>query len=388
MGLQGNEIMPKKIVIMGSPFTGNYGTMALVIAAVQILNNVGLKVKFFKSSVIIDDDKRKYFHYFKDDFVVFGFNKRRLPLLVAIPLLLVYSIKYVRMCDLVLDIPGDTSNDVNLYSQITRFLLSKLFGKKFVVYAVSSGPFKYGITRLIANYYYRAVDFLVVREALTKRCLERLGVRKIMLTADLAFLLKKADVKDVFRKREGLGTIKPFIGISVKHNYERTDSYCRLIQEIAEYITSEIGTNVFFIPHEDDDKTFSKRIFEEIQNSKTYVLEGDFLPDELKTIIGESEFFIGSRIHACIAAISLGIPTMAIIPRNDHRVAGLMKLFSMNEFIFSPKDSPSKLLPFLGKAFEKREETKKRIAGRLEFVNRLSLKNALIIKDILQGKLW
>jgi len=33
---------------------------------------------------------------------------------------------------------------------------------------------------------------------------------------------------------------------------------------------------------------------------------------EIKTIIGLCDFFVGSRMHACIAALSQGIPTVAL----------------------------------------------------------------------------
>ena len=33
---------------------------------------------------------------------------------------------------------------------------------------------------------------------------------------------------------------------------------------------------------------------------------------ELKYVIGRTDFFIGSRLHACIAALSQGIPTIGI----------------------------------------------------------------------------
>jgi len=42
------------------------------------------------------------------------------------------------------------------------------------------------------------------------------------------------------------------------------------------------------------------------------VVRGQYSPSEIKYIIGSCDFFIGARMHACIAALSQGIPAVAI----------------------------------------------------------------------------
>jgi len=45
---------------------------------------------------------------------------------------------------------------------------------------------------------------------------------------------------------------------------------------------------------------------------RLYLLTGEYREFEIKGIIGRCDFFIGSRMHACIAAISQGVPTAAV----------------------------------------------------------------------------
>ncbi|GAB4367422.1 MAG: hypothetical protein Kow00128_11860 [Deltaproteobacteria bacterium] len=41
-------------------------------------------------------------------------------------------------------------------------------------------------------------------------------------------------------------------------------------------------------------------------------VEGIYGPAEMKGIIGQCNFFVGSRMHACIASLSQGIPTIGV----------------------------------------------------------------------------
>jgi polysaccharide pyruvyl transferase WcaK-like protein len=43
-----------------------------------------------------------------------------------------------------------------------------------------------------------------------------------------------------------------------------------------------------------------------------HVLEGTYEPDQIKWIIGLCSFFLGSRMHSCIAALSQCIPTCGL----------------------------------------------------------------------------
>ncbi len=45
---------------------------------------------------------------------------------------------------------------------------------------------------------------------------------------------------------------------------------------------------------------------------RIHILTGNYGEQEVKGIIGRCDMFIGSRMHACIAALSQGIPTIGI----------------------------------------------------------------------------
>jgi polysaccharide pyruvyl transferase WcaK-like protein len=45
---------------------------------------------------------------------------------------------------------------------------------------------------------------------------------------------------------------------------------------------------------------------------RVHIVTGECGPSEVKGIIGLCEFFVGSRMHACIGALSQGIPTIGV----------------------------------------------------------------------------
>ena len=56
-------------------------------------------------------------------------------------------------------------------------------------------------------------------------------------------------------------------------------------------------------------------IYEELQKQygdKLKVIQGEYNQSEIKYLIGRCDFFLGSRMHACIAALSQCIPTLGL----------------------------------------------------------------------------
>jgi colanic acid/amylovoran biosynthesis protein len=54
------------------------------------------------------------------------------------------------------------------------------------------------------------------------------------------------------------------------------------------------------------------RALPDIYKNRVHMVIGEYDQSELKGIINACNFFIGSRMHACIASLSQGIPTVAI----------------------------------------------------------------------------
>ena len=116
----------KNILITGSPFSWNYGSMALVVSSLQTLESINKDTTYFKGSLEKDQDLKRYKKYFpKKKLVIFGFNKKNMPMPLAVLILLIWSIPYYIKSDIVTENPGETTRDSWLISQFARFILVK-----------------------------------------------------------------------------------------------------------------------------------------------------------------------------------------------------------------------------------------------------------------------
>jgi len=63
--------------------------------------------------------------------------------------------------------------------------------------------------------------------------------------------------------------------------------------------------------------------------------EGPYDQSEIKYIIGLCDFFIGSRMHACIAALSQCVPTVGIAYSRKFR--GVMESIGVGRIVADPR---------------------------------------------------
>lgn len=64
-------------------------------------------------------------------------------------------------------------------------------------------------------------------------------------------------------------------------------------------------------------------------------MTGAYNQNEIKYLIGRCDFFIGARMHACIAALSQCIPTVSIA--YSDKFIGVMKSIGMESYCVDPR---------------------------------------------------
>ena len=373
----------KKILITGNPFSWNFGSMALVISSIQtLILSTSKKILFYKGSIEKNKDLRRYSKYLSPEkLIIFGFNKKKLPMPLAIIVLLFWSIPYYLKSNLVIENPGETTRDMWLMSQFTRFIIAKILHKKFIIYGISAGPFKYKITKIFAKFMYCNSYKVFIREEVSKQYLEEIGVKNIEITADHAFLLAfpvkkrrlELDQKYIYH-------CYPFIGISVKHSYDKYINYKKSVLKLINYICSNQEKNVLLIPHGEEDKKLTNDIYKLTNNRRIYIIYEGLLPDELKYIISKADVFIGSRIHACIASWSSFVPTLVFVPQTDHRSIGFSKMLDLKEYVIDPsKDDGTDLINRYIKLYKNRNKVRAGLQKKFMDIKSLCMRSAKFI---------
>jgi polysaccharide pyruvyl transferase WcaK-like protein len=89
--------------------------------------------------------------------------------------------------------------------------------------------------------------------------------------------------------------------------------------------------------------------------------------DEVKHIIGTCDFFIGSRMHACIGALSQSVPAVSIA--YSDKFAGVMESIGVPDLVVDPRvKNEEQILRAVGRAFERRLLVRQELNARMPLV--------------------
>lgn len=304
--------------------------------------------------------------------------------------------EYVKS-DIVVDISGDSISEVTGFNgTIYHFLhlwLALALNKPTIIYAQSVGPFKF--TMSIARILLNKVDLITLRGRTSYDYLQKIGINKppMYLVADLAFLMEPAPAGEIDRifsryKIEG----GYFVGLSVSHKmateYMLYDEYVELMAKITDHITEKLYVTAIFIPHvtgpkNDDDRIVATDIYRILHNKDgVKLIVDDYTPQEMKGIIGRCDLFIGSRMHACIGALSMCVPTVNI--SYHHKSNDIMAMFGLEKNILTIQDvNLDSLISTINDTWYQREDIKMKISSKIDSVKKQAILNAEYLKSFL-----
>lgn len=311
--------------------------------------------------------------------------------------------------DLVVVRGSDTLTDrygvLGLDSLLMRsfgILIGVLMKKPTVICGHSIGPFRKRFSRFLARFVFNRVSLITVRENISKEILKKLNVKNpnIFETADLAFLLKPASPKKAkeILKKENVPIDKPRVGISVsrlitdyipikpqKHAYAY---YVKFMAKITDFVIKTFNVTVVFIPHvigpgkKYDDRLVSKDVYKLVK-AKEHVrmIEGDYLPEELRSLIGTFEIFIGARMHAVISALSMHVPSLvfAYLPK----AYGMMETVGQENYVCNIKKLDyEEVKAKIVELWKNRENIREQLKEKMKDIREKSFLNAKLSSSL------
>ena len=215
-------------------------------------------------------------------------------------------------CDFVVDLGGDTFSDnpspVYTLAHCFALLPALMLGKPYTVCSQSIGPFKTPVTRALARYVLSNAQSITARDPITYNYLKdnlSIATDKVSLCKDLAFFTERTAVPEA-----GLVGLNPS---PLAHRYMglTPDEYVDFVATLVEKLQQT--HRVILIPHvygprhglgkvanQDD-----RQVIGEV--AKRVHIEAGTHED-----IARCSAFVGFRMHACINAMSRGIPTVAL----------------------------------------------------------------------------
>lgn len=253
--------------------------------------------------------------------------------------------------DLVADITGgDSFSDIYGIRRFIQGALLKylwlLLGIRFYFLPQTYGPFKRGWVRCTARCLLKKAERVYSRDQQGYAVIEKLFgknthiLKKVKVVPDVAFVLDPSPVQDALSdrlehyKQEG----KVIIGFNVNGllysgGYTRDNmfslsvDYPAMVREIVSEFLTQPETIILLIPHVlpsekyqvESDLSACRQVlnqFEADDKSRILLADADYDHKRIKSIIARSHFFMGSRMHSCIAAMSQCIPTVGLAYSN------------------------------------------------------------------------
>ncbi len=234
---------------------------------------------------------------------------------------------------------GDSFSDIYglkrlVYMSLPQ-VLALLLGKKVIQLPQTIGPFKHRISRWLARWILSRSALIYSRDAEAVPQVRTLVPEKqadrVRFCPDLGFVVpskarasEEPELRSIFSRRPVIGlNVSGLLymgGYSRKNMFSLASDYKVLVHRIIKHFIEVKGTCVVLVPHllwprGEGDILAAEDIAEELKQAypgRLLVLRTPYDESEVKSFIGRCDFFVGARMHACIAALSQCVPTVAM----------------------------------------------------------------------------
>ena len=228
-------------------------------------------------------------------------------------------------CDLVLDIgEGDSWTDIYGTKRLTYQTVTKLaaiaLGKPLVLAPQTIGPFEHVAARPIADFVMNRCRAVYTRDHLSTDYLRERRVRaRSAEFIDVAFALPHTPmprIGDGFNVGINVSGLLYRGGYTGRNELGMTLDYAALTHGLIKGLLARKNTNVYLVAHvigdtgNDCDTTVIPELQARYPALRTLPRFAN--ASDAKSHISGLDFIIAGRMHACIAALSAGVPTLAI----------------------------------------------------------------------------
>jgi colanic acid/amylovoran biosynthesis protein WcaK/AmsJ len=252
-------------------------------------------------------------------------------------------LQHIEEADIVLSIAGgDSFSDIYglarlLYVSLPQ-VLAIVMGRRLVLLPQTIGPFKRTFSRVLARYILRGADRVYARDSRSlveaeAFCEGAPSNHKCAFCYDVGFVVDAVAPVRLEELPVQANSGAPIVGLNVSgllfnggytHNnmFGLQTDYKALVYGLIDFLIRQKGASVLLVPHvfgptadSESDSVVCRQIWEALKDKygmRLSMLRGNYDQSELKYVIGRCDFFVGSRMHACIAAVSQGVPAVSV----------------------------------------------------------------------------
>jgi polysaccharide pyruvyl transferase WcaK-like protein len=298
-------------------------------------------------------------------------------------------VKAIHEADVVVNIVGgDSFSEIyGLFSFVRTFMtgwLVILFDKRLVMLPQTYGPFNHSWTRALAKYTLRHAGKIYSRDvpglAYVKGLLGRRDAgMNVEFCPDVAFVLdahepchSDAAMLQGLRRKGNVLVGLNVSGLLWNGGHTRDNmfalgvDYPGLVRRLVEMLLQNDQVAVLLVPHVfapdgavESDPQACRQIYESTRDKcpdRVLLVQGEHNQNQLKYLIGQCDFFIGSRMHSCIAALSQCVPAVGLA--YSRKFHGVFESVGVEQFAVDLRNATTdETLAAVASAFEQRETT-------------------------------
>ncbi len=310
--------------------------------------------------------------------------------------------------DLVIHRGGDNlTEDYGVpYLYFESIILGILLRKPVVVLGETIGPFTDPNSRRLARTL-NFVDLIITRDSPSIQTLRGLAISKPKLLAlpDTAFVLSPSSDERLNQllHSENLEALnKPVIALSVsalilRYGFTKLSADKKLSEFTAamvkfiEHCHEKYHASFVFIPHVigegNDDRILSKQICNALpHNIDAHVILGEYSHEDFRAFLAAKvDLFVGARMHANIAAVSVGVPTLALAyGQKTHGILGDM--LGLSDFIIDVRETPdmdsllAEMTVHIDLLWSQRQTVRRTLTEKLVTVRKNAWKSAELLR--------
>ena len=316
--------------------------------------------------------------------------------------------------DLIIDISGDTYGDnIPLLPMLKHSLeLSFAFalGKPVIYMANSPGPFSGWLSRWVSARVLSRMSVIAFREPESR---ERLSGHPIgapqLTTACPAFYLEIGNdaAHESLMSAEGIPQDgRPRIGITLcGHNLHSRKTWgdpetledLDYLLPVLRWLHDDVGASLVFVPHvyrmsadkggyqQGPDHKILNHVVQKLRANRdemrAYIVNGIYSPSTIKRFLGSLDLYLTGRLHAGVAALSQGVPT--ILLAYGHKHTGFARLLKQEARVFSIYDEEA-LQALVQSTWAERASIRALLEAISPSVLKLAALNVRIVRDLLE----
>jgi colanic acid/amylovoran biosynthesis protein len=277
----------------------------------------------------------------------------------------------LRKCDVVLDISaGDSFADIYGSRRFIFNIISKLAvfaaRRPLIMSPQTVGPFKQAWAATVAGYLMRWSDTVVTRDGLSTEYVSRFNLTNTVEATDVAFRLpfERQVPQKGSRKNIGINVSGWLFadGQKVDNMVQLKSDYPQFIRKLIRHFLERGDCTIHLVGHvignsPQDDYRASEQLGKEFPD---VVVAPRFAnPSIAKGYISKLDFFCGSRMHACIAAFSSGVPVIPIA--YSRKFAGLFGSLGYHESTDLLTQDGDEIITRVSAGFDHLDDLKKKV---------------------------